>query len=142
METEITAETHAGRPESKLNALINNFVYRIKYMTSIEPIIGNLIAIGLAIGVLVLLGHPALFPKWISKYHHYLTYAIYFGMVIQLLKSASQSILLPLLALGIGGLGFWAMNLEPEMQLVGVTTLQQFMLLGVLGMAISIIKIR
>ena len=47
METEITAETHVERPESKATVLINNFVYRIKYMTSIEPIIGNLIAIGL-----------------------------------------------------------------------------------------------
>jgi len=141
-ENKVNASTVKKKIESPVNALINDFVYRIKHMTSIEPIIGNMIAIGLAVGILALLGHPSLFPKWLTKYHIYLTYAIYFGMSIQLLKSANQSILLPLLALAIAGIGFWAMNLEPKMQLVGVTTLQLVMLLGVLGMAISIIKIK
>lgn len=128
--------------DRKVGRLANHFIMRFQYMLSIEPVIGNIIAIGLALGLLVLLGHADFFPKWLVKYHHYLSIGIYLSITIQLLKSASHSILLPLAAIGIAGAGFVAQNVEPEWQLLATATLQEFMLLGVLGMVIAIIKIR
>ncbi len=123
--------------DSKLGRLANHFALRFQYMLSIEPIVGNVIAIGLALGLLILLGHADFFPKWLVKYHHYLSIGIYFSITIQLLKSASHSILLPLAAIGIAGAGFVAQNVEPEWQLLATATLQEFMITCAKTLSIS-----
>jgi hypothetical protein len=134
-----TTEKHLA---NRCATLARHLIFRIRGMLSIEPIIGNVIAIALAIGVLALLNHHEFFPSWLhGKWGLYLGYAVQTGIVIQFLKSASCSIILPVLALSFAAAGFALQNFEPDVHLLTTTVLQQCMFLGVLGMVISIYKI-
>ena len=142
MDIELTETPQRVKIGNKAAALLHHFLLRLRYLVSIEPIIGNVIAIALAIGLLALLKHHEFFPGWLNgKWGRYLGYAVDVGIVIQFLKSASCSIILPLLALGIAATGFVLQNLEPDAHLLTTAVLQQCMFLGVLGMVISIYKI-
>ena len=69
--------------ENKLVTLARHLIFRIRGMLSIEPIIGNVIAIALAIGILALLNHHEFFPGWLhGKWGLYLGYVVQAGIVI------------------------------------------------------------
>jgi hypothetical protein len=58
------------------NSPIHKLLRMLLAMVAIEPVLMNIIAISLGLGILLLLTYPALLPK-LGKYHVYLTYVIY-----------------------------------------------------------------
>ena len=135
MENELTNITISHPP------LINKLLRMMRAMIAFEPVMANVIAISLAIGALLLLSHPTLFPK-LGKYHNYLAYFLYALIVIQTIKSSTKSLLIPLSALAIAGLNFIALSINPDWIALSIEYSKMLMLLGVIGIATSIIVIR
>jgi hypothetical protein len=113
----------------------------LKTAVAIEPIIANLFAIGIAIGLLVILNHPTLLPA-LGKYQKYLTYVMYGLIVLQTIRSARFSLLIPLLALTVASIGFFILGNHPHEVFFNVEELRKLMLLGVVGLAVSVLAIR
>lgn len=110
-------------------------------MMAIEPVMVNLLAILLGLGILFLLNYPSLFPK-IGKYHQYLTYAIYGLISLQTIRSATKSLFIPIIALLISGIGFLSISLNPHIPFFNMEFLKQLMLLGVIGVSAAIFVIK
>ena len=116
------------------------FIARIIKMFNARPVIGNLIAIGLAIiGIACLykyMNNPEL-----KTLKGYLAHLIEIAGAVQVLKSASRSILLPLVATAMGGI--------ISNQLTGTQLLfnqpslffQAMLITGLVGIAISVFSI-
>ena len=116
------------------------FIGRILKMFNARPIVGNLIAIGLAIvGIACLykyMNNPEL--KIIKGY---LAHLIEIAGAVQILKSAGRSILLPLVATAMGGLisnqltGTQLFFNQPSL------FFQAMLITGLVGIAISVFSI-
>ena len=117
--------------------LVKKLLKMIQALLAIEPILINLVAIVLAMGILILLNYPTLFPK-LGKYHQYLTYIIYALILIQTMKSATKSLFIPILAIVIAGLGMALLSFNPAWQFISLDVLKKMMLLGAIGVSISI----
>lgn len=113
----------------------------IQTSLAIEPILINLFAIVLGIGVLILLNYPILFPS-LGKYHRYFAYIIYGLVLLQTLKSAAKSLFIPVLAISIAGIGMVFLSLNPTSQWISLDILKKMMLLGTMGVGISIFVMR
>lgn len=122
-------------------AILGKLLKMLRILLAFDPIMANIIAIALAFGILALLNHPALFPK-LGKYHLYFTYIIYGLIVLQTIKSSTKSVLIPLIALCIAGLGITMLNIHPDCHLIRIEWLKELMLLGVIGIMTSIFVIR
>ena len=108
---------------------------------AVEPILVNLMAILLAMGLLVLLHYPSLFPN-LGHYHPYFSWLIYGLILLQTLKSATKSLLIPVIAIGIAGLGMLLLSFSPDASMLSLDTLKKMMLLGVIGVGISVFVMR
>ena len=109
----------------------------LRISLAVEPILVNLMAILLAIGLLVLLHYPILFPN-LGHYHPYFTSIIYGLILLQTLKSATKSLLIPVIAIGIAGLGMLLLSFSPDASMLSLDTLKKMMLLGVIGVGMSV----
>jgi hypothetical protein len=111
----------------------------IKQFFAVEPVISNIIAIVLCAGCLILLNYPALLPK-LGKYHLYIIYAIKCLIGLQLIKAATKSLLLSFSAIALAGIALWLCY--SGLFFVGTQAIwQQMMVMGILGLGISIIFI-
>lgn len=126
--------------EKTIFPIIKKLFRMISTMLAIEPVLINIIAIGMAMAVLVLLNHPTLFPK-LGKYHLYFINSIYILILIQTIKSSVKSSFIPFLALIAAALGYAILSLNPNLQVINVEVLQKLMLLGVIGVATTIFSI-
>jgi hypothetical protein len=126
---------------SKKADVIFKLFKMLRAMIAFEPVLINLIAIGLGCGVLLLLSHPALFPK-MGKYHLWLTYAIYVLITVQTIRSAAKSLFIPFLALMLSGIGYLCLSLYPDWHFISTAILKQLMLLSVIGIATAIFAIK
>jgi hypothetical protein len=117
--------------------LVEKLLKMMQASLAIEPILVNLLAITLAIGIVVLLNHPTLFPQ-LGKYHHYFTYVIYGLILLQTIKSANKSLFIPVIALAIAGAGFLLLRFNLDWQWVNLDELKKLMLLGVIGLGTAI----
>lgn len=116
-------------------------VRMVRAMLAFEPVMANIIAISLGLVVLLLLNYPILFPK-LGKYHLYLTYAIYALITMQIIRSASKSLLIPFMAMAIAGVGYLILFINPGWHFFSSAILKHLMLLGVIGVATGIFVIR
>ena len=121
----------------KLMIIIKSF----KSMVSYESIIHHLIALGLCFLGLTLLSFPALFPH-LGKYHTYLTYLFYTAAVLQFVKSATESLFMPLLCLIAAGVGLLIEHYGiPASTLAGINP-KTLMLMGVVGLLVSVYTLK
>jgi hypothetical protein len=95
------------------------FLRMITALLAFEPILANIIAIGMAIGILILLNHPALFPN-LRKYHLYFFYTMYILIMIQTIKSSRKSAFIPLLALAPAALVYLILSLSPHAKIIDI----------------------
>jgi len=130
-----------------MEALYKNFnaIHKIaaisRAMISVEPIYSNIIALVLAAGILFLFNQPALFPN-MGPYKNYMIYLLNGLIIMQTVKSATKSLLIPLFLLAIAGIGFVSRHYYPTLHLFKTEILQQLMLVGVIGIATSIFMIK
>ncbi len=89
------------------------FFYTFCELAALEPIITNLIAIALCLGALLLLKFPEMLPN-LGSYHKFYVYGIQGLAAFQIVKSASKSILLPLLAVFCASIGILLNFYSPE----------------------------
>ncbi len=109
-------------------------------MCNVRPVVGNVIAIGLAIvGLLFLLN--CLNNPELKTLKIYLTYFIEIAAAVQILKSASRSIVLPLAATIMGSI--ISNQLTGHQLFLNQPSLffQAMMVTGLIGIAISVFSI-
>ncbi|OAI47776.1 hypothetical protein AYO45_05595 [Gammaproteobacteria bacterium SCGC AG-212-F23] len=123
------------------NTLVQKLGRMIKTMFAIEPVIINVIAVGLGLGVLCLLHFPVLFPQ-LGKYYSYLTYAIYGLIAIQTIRSATKSLFIPTVAFIIVCGGYAALHIDPQLSFISIDLLKKLTLLGVVGVATAILAMK
>jgi hypothetical protein len=109
----------------------------LRLMSAFDPIIPNLIAVGLCALALTLLSFPGLVPN-MGKYHAYLCYAIDAVAVCQVIKSATKSLLLPLMVIIVASLGLTLGYLfAPFAAVIPLLVFKKLMLMGVVGVGVS-----
>jgi hypothetical protein len=104
---------------------------------AIEPILVNLVAIILGMGLVILLNHPNLFPK-LGKWHHFFINTTYGLILLQTIKSATRSLFIPVVVLCIAGVGIGLLNFIPICHWISLDFCKKLILLGVIGMGTSI----
>ena len=114
-------------------------INRLIKMCNVRPIIGNLIALGLCFVGLVFLTNFLIDPE-LKSLKSGLTYFIEFAAAVQVLKSASRSIVLPLVTTAIGAmishqLGTHLLLNHPA------AFFQTMMVVGLIGISISVFSI-
>lgn len=113
---------------------------RLGKMMAVRPIMGSIIGIGLTVfGIIALLGF--LHNPKIDPYKIYLAYLLESAIAVQVLKSASRSLLLPVIATVIG---LVVSNSITEKQLFlqhHQLFYQVFMMIGLTGIAVSVFSI-
>lgn len=117
--------------------LAKKLLSMVRLSLAIEPILANLVAIILGMGLFILLNHPSLLPQ-LGKWHHFFMNVIYGLILLQTIKSATKSLFLPMTTIAIAGIGIALLSLNPDWQLISLDTLKKMMLLGIIGVATSI----
>jgi hypothetical protein len=136
-EVDTTKSLKTKRNTSSFYELI---IARAIKMSSIRPIAGNIVALGLAVIGLVFLFHYLNNPE-IKTLKTYLAYFIELAGAIQILKSASRSILLPLLATIIGAAISNQLTGHHQFLSQSGVFYQAMMVTGLIGIAISVFSI-
>lgn len=113
---------------------------RIIKMCSVRPIIGNLIALGLSFVGLVFLINFLNDPE-LKSLSTGLTYFIEFAAAVQILKSARRSIVLPLAVTAIGAVISHQLTGNHLLLNHPATFFQTMMVVGLIGIAISVFSI-
>ena len=125
------------RQSAKLMDLI---LERLIRMFAIRPIIGNIIALGLSCFALFYIYHEIDLAGF-GGYRHYFGLGTLLFAALQIIKSSTRSLMLPILALVIGSL--IAHSLSGPQTLFGFskTFFEYLMITGVIGVAISVLTI-
>ena len=115
-------------------------IVRIIKMCNVRPIIGNLIALGLSFIGLVFLINFLTDPE-LKSLSSGLTYFIEFAAAVQIVKSASRSIILPLAATAIGAVISHQLTGNHLIFNHPAVFFQIMMIVGLIGIAISVFSI-
>ena len=128
------------KTKREISALSEIFVARTIKMCNVRPVVGNMIAISLAIVGLVFLFNCLNNPE-LKTLKIYLSYFIEMAAAVQILKSASRSIVLPLVATIMGAMvsnqltGHQLFLHQPSL------FFQAMMITGLIGIAVSVFSI-
>ena len=119
---------------------INLAIKRFQHMLSPRPAVGNFIALALIISVIVLLRGN--FIQKIDGYdvHKILPYLGYGALVagaLQIIKSATRTLLIPLLAIVIGGIVAVGMGQHDIVMTFGKDVYQGMFVCGLIGFLIA-----
>lgn len=128
------------KTKRKLKNFTELMISRFTRMLSARPIIGNLIAIGLGVVALTLMKTEIILQHF-DKWQHYLGIGVLIVMGWQVIKSASRSILIPLVAAIAGAIISNSLPHGQTFLTYGVTFYQYMMVAGLCGIVISIFTI-
>ncbi|MCW5590203.1 MAG: hypothetical protein KIT27_11155 [Legionellales bacterium] len=113
----------------------------IKVIFCVEPILVNIFAIIFCVGVLFLLNQPELMPN-MGHYHQYLIIGVKFLLALQIIRSSSKSLILPLSAILIAIAGI-TLHLNYSMHFpVSVNELKELLVVGILGVCVCCFYLR
>ena len=113
---------------------------RFQKMLSLRPIVGGVIGIALTLIGIVLIFNNLHNPK-IDPYKIYFVYFLESAIAVQVLKSASRSLLLPILATVIGAIVSGSITEKQLFLQHHQMFYQVLMMLGLTGIAISVFTI-
>jgi hypothetical protein len=119
---------------------VKRFKEIMRSLFSIEPIITNLIALTICGVILFMLSYKDLIPN-LGKYYLYLYRAVQFLACIQVIRSARKSLVIPLLVLLIAGIGLGT-HFMPDLLPLSLSTFKEMMLVGLIGLAVTVFYIR
>ena len=125
------------RQSAKLMDLI---LERLIRMFAIRPIIGNIIALGLSCFALFYIYHEIDLAGF-SGYRHYFGLGTLLFAALQIIKSSTRSLMLPILALVIGSLITHSLSGPQTLFGFSKTFFEYLMITGVIGVAISVLTI-
>lgn len=132
---------HASAPLARLSQTLQRIASCFRSMLAFEPIITNSIALALCCAALLIVKHPTLLPA-MGKYYGYFSMLLRCLAAWQVILSARKSLLLPLLTLLVAGVGFILVAQHVELAWLPMALLKNLMLLGLIGLAVSIFSIR
>lgn len=126
--------------EKSQKTLSQLIITRFLHMCSLRPIIGNCIALGLALAGLIIL-QLALDGTEMSSFKRYLSGFIELAAAVQVLKSASRSLVLPLAATLIGALMVNQVTANQLLLGQSLIVYQGLLVTGLIGIALSVFSI-
>lgn len=113
----------------------------LKSVLSIDAIVMNILALLLCCILLVILNQKNMIPS-LGKYHHFLYQAVELLACLQVCRSAKRSLFLPVLLMLLAGVLMVDGELLKSVISISLDMLKQIMLLGIIGMCVSIFNIR
>lgn len=123
---------------------LNTAFSRLGHMLSPRPATGNFIALGLIIFVLILLRANIITSvgKYdITTYLPYISYLALITGVVQILKSSTRSLIIPLIAIITGGIIATTMNADDLVFTFQQAIYQGLFIAGVVGLIIGALTI-
>lgn len=120
--------------------LIEKIIKRVTHMLSPRPVVGNLIAIGLAFIALHFLRHEVTLAGF-GKYQNYIGTGLLIFGAIQVLKSSTRSLFIPVVTMIAGAI--ISHTLPHGEHFLGYTAkfYQYVMITGIIGLGISVLTI-
>ncbi len=113
---------------------------RIKNMFSFRPIIGNVIALLLSMVALYYIFHEVDMAGF-GKYRSYFAIGIQIFAAIQIIKSATRSLLLPILAMIVGGSIAHSIGTHELLLHFDKAFYEHLMITGIIGLGVAILTI-
>ncbi len=136
-----TPDTYQTLKTKRLRASIIEVVFRrIAAMVSIRPIIGNIIAIGLAMLALFYV-YQEVDIAGFESYKSYFGIGIQLFGAIQIIKSGTRSLLLPLIAMVWGGMVAHSFGAHDALFTFGKAFYEHLMIVGIIGVGASVLTI-
>jgi hypothetical protein len=119
---------------------MNTLIRRLQHMCSPRPAIGNFIALGIIVAALCFtrggfITHIGEYD--VSKYLPYLGYGALISGALQIIKSATRTLLIPLLAIIIGGLIIAGMGQNDVVMAFDKWVYQGMFISGIMGLIIA-----
>lgn len=127
-------------PTQHKQHLISLLINKIRGMFSVRPIIGNIIALMLAGFVLYYIYHQV-DASWFTKYQHYFAIAIMIFAAIQVIRSGANSLILPFLAMVMGGVISHSLGQHQLLFTFGKSFYTYMMVVGIIGLGIAVLSI-
>ena len=132
-DTEQLLKTKREKPR-----FIDLFIDRLRGMFSVRPIMGNIIALLVAFIALYFI-YDELGVSRATR--DFLAIGIEIFSAIQIIKSGTRGLLLPFLALTIGGAGAHMLSHSPMLFHFGHAFYEQLMVMGIIGLGVSVLSI-
>lgn len=120
--------------------LIKKVVRDLICMTSIKPVVVNLIAVLLAVALFYFISETEVIPKN-STAILFCKHIVELLIIIQLFKSATKSLFFPILITSITALLVLAIHIFPEYHLLSHETIRNLIIISAIALGISILKI-
>jgi len=124
----------------KFKNLTELAITRLGKMLSPRPIIGNLIAIGLAFFALIFLQKEILLKEF-GQYQHYIGTGLLLFAALQIVKSSTRSLFLPTLATIVGAIISHSLHHHETFLTYNTNFYQYVMITGIIGIGISVFTI-
>lgn len=128
------------KPKRTEKRFVELIAERIRGMFSVRPVIGNIIALLLA-GIALYYIFNEIKEPWFIKYQNYFGIGIQLFAALQIIKSGSRSLLLPVLALVVGGIASHSLSADQTLFHFGRAFFEHLTIVGVIGIGISILSI-
>lgn len=113
---------------------------RVIKMLSIRPIIGNIIALGIAAFALIFLNTELTLSHG-QQYQHYIGIGLLTFAAIQIIKSSTRSLLIPILATILGAVISHSLASSETLLTYSANFYQYLMITGIIGLGISVLTI-
>jgi len=113
---------------------------RIRGMFALSPIIGNIIALLIA-GIVLFTIFNEVDAAGFKGYQSYFVIGIQLFAAIQIIKSATRGLLLPFLALIVGGVMAHGLGGEQTFLHLGKAFYEHLMIVGILGLGVAVLSI-
>lgn len=136
---EVDTERRLVTPKGQ-KTLSQLIISRFLHMCSLRPISGNLIALGLALAALIIL-QVALTSAEIITLKKYLSGFIELAAAVQILKSASRSLILPLASTLVGAILINQLAVNQLFLGQSLVVYQGLLITGLIGIALSVFSI-
>lgn len=121
-------------------SIVEMLLGRIGRMCGIRPVMGNVIGIGVALLALYFIQHEIILHGF-AKYQHYLGIGLLIFAGVQIVKSGTRSLLLPLVATIGGAVVSHTLVHHQTLFSYGATFFQYVMIVGIIGLGISVLNI-
>lgn len=113
------------------------FFKTFQALAAIEPVISNIIAIAICLGVLMLLKFPEMLPH-LGKYYKYCIYAAEGLAAYQIIKSSSKSLCLPVTAIMVASMGVLMDVYITKLPYINISTWRDIAMVGIVGVGLSV----
>ena len=113
---------------------------RVRGMFSLRPIVGNIIALLIA-GVALFYIYNEMNMAGFEKYQGYFAIGIQIFAAIQIIKSATRGLLLPFLALIVGGSIAHSLGADQTLLHFNKAFYEHLMITGIIGLGVAVLSI-